>query len=96
MTTLIKHPEEDLLFSFDFSARTELDADTLTGTPEVDTELIAGYGEITVADITIASKTVPCRITGGTLDDLHELVCTVDTAGGRTLAAVGRLRITRV
>lgn len=96
MTTLIKHPEEDLLFSFDFSARTELDADTLTGTPEVDTELITGTGAITVGSITIASKTVTMTITGGTLDDLHELVCAVDTAGGRTLAAVGRLRITRV
>jgi len=96
--TLIKYPEESRQYAFDFSPQIEVAAGaTLTGTPTVTPSRIeGGGGQLTIGSIVIAGRTVSMRISGGSNNSVHQIVCSVSTNAGDTLAAIGLLLIARV
>ena len=95
-TTLYKYPGETRRYAFEFSEQPELETTNLTGTPTIRQQVIIGTGSLTITNIAVSGTKVVCRIAGGALGSIYELVCKVATAEGDTLGAVGRLRIERI
>ena len=99
MQTLFKYPEEIRDFQFDFGSQPEIEQefDSLTGTPVLAQSLRSGSGAVTIGAPSIVSgqPVVQARISGGVLSSSYELLCTVQTAAGRTLAVNGVLLIKR-
>jgi len=98
LITLYKHPEESRQFGFDFALQPELvsGGETLASGSTVAHTVIEGTGTLTITSTQIVAKTVVCVISGGTLGDTYQLLCTVITSTGRTIAAAGKIHIMRV
>ena len=96
--TLVKFPEESRGYAFDFSPQIEVAAGaTLTGTPTVTPSRIEGAGnQLSISSIAISGQTVTMRISGGSNNSVHQIVCSVSTNAGDTLSAVGLLLIARL
>lgn len=96
MRALSKYPEETRKYAFDFSAQKEIAAgEALTGTPTMSSVRRSGTGTITIGSASINGTTVEASISGGDVDDRHEVRCIVQTSAANILAAAGILEIAR-
>lgn len=94
MSYLIKLPDEARQYSFDFSAQTEIAAgDTLTGTPTVTATALTGGAALTLGSPSRVGAMVHVVISGGAIGENYQVKCVVGTTAGRTLSAVGELRV---
>ena len=97
MTTLSKHPEETRLYAFDFSEQKEITAgQTLVSALAISATRLEGSGLLILGAPVINGTRLDFTVAGGALGDTFELLCTVSTSGGATLAGAGRLKIERV
>lgn len=96
LTTLYKYPEETRTYSFDFSNQVEIaGGETLSDGTATVTYISTGDVGLTIGDATVSGTTVLAEISGGVLGTTYVVVAVVDTSGGSTIAAAGKLKIDR-
>lgn len=96
---LIKYPAEVRQYTFDFSEQVEIAAgDTLAGTATIVIEMITGDAAVSLvsSSVSIATPYVHTILSGGVEGERYRVECQVTTTAGRTLGAVGILKIKRV
>ena len=87
---LTKRPTEVRNFDFEFGYQPELTGgETLSGTPTV----TSGTSGLTIGASSITGTKVRVQLSGGTDGIVYRLTCTCPTSGGKTLVALGDLRV---
>ena len=84
-----KHPDDSLLYEFEFANLLD-DGASLSGTPtvvEIDT------ADLTIGSPSIVGTTVQVRISGGTENTLYHVKCQCGDSDGNTWNIPGRLKV---
>jgi len=86
---LEKAPAENLPYSWDFTRRSILDTETITGTPTIS----GSPAGLTIGTIVVSGKKVVANISGGASGTTYVVTCTANTSNGHVMVSIINLTV---